>query len=173
MLRNQASTLRLQDVHDLATLAAYNRMQQYHRDGHNKTEYRGHECLRDTAGHHLRIACTVQGNNLEGLDHTRNRSKQTHQRSDCRYHLDEQKSLREIRHLLERRFTELQFDRFGVSPTVTFVGSQYATKRIISACGFALELCLDLAVGRGQCQPAHDRDQQANDTEGNDAVTDD
>ena len=60
MLGNKASTLRLQDIDDLAALATDDRVQQHHRDRDDKSKNCRYECLRDTAGHHLRIACTVK-----------------------------------------------------------------------------------------------------------------
>ncbi len=89
VLGNEPGALRLENIDDLAALATDDRVQQDHRDGNHEAHYRRHQSLRNTTGHHLRVACAVQRNDLEGLDHAGNRTKQPHERRDNRYDFDE------------------------------------------------------------------------------------
>ena len=106
-------------------------MQQNHRNRYHQTQYGGHQRLRNTAGHQLRIARAVERDYLEGFDHTRHRSEQPCERCNNRNHLHKQNSALDFWHFLEHCFVQLELQCFGIHRFVARVSLQDAAKRVV------------------------------------------
>src|SRR5690606_34151807 len=171
--RDDAGALLLQDLNDAAGAAVDDRVQQHGRNGDDQTEHRSHQRLGNTGRHHGRVTRAEQRDRLEGLDHARHRAEQTEQRRDDGDHLDEQDAPLQPRHLLQDRLAELQLERLRIGVRVVLIHPEHAAERIVVPNRVALQLRLHLAAGDAEHDEPLDRDQDADDAEGDDHVADD
>ena len=89
MLGNNAGALLLDHMDHRLGSSVDQGVQERSRYRDTKTQNRGHERFRNTAGHRLRITRTEERDCLERLDHTDYRTEQTGKRCNHRNHLDQ------------------------------------------------------------------------------------
>src|SRR5690606_41863882 len=99
------------------------------RYGHDDAHDRGHERLRDTARHQLRVAGAEQRDLLERDDHPGHGAEKPEQRAHGREDLERAEPRLEPRYLPQYRCLELALARYVAYFRVLFVHAHLATDR--------------------------------------------
>ena len=147
-------------------------MQQHRRDGHQQTQYCGHQGAGDTASHGLGITGTEDGNRLEGNDHTGHRTEQTHQRRHRSNDLEQGQTRLQFGSFLEYTLRHFQLQGLGIHIGAGFVDRQYPPQRIVLVGLVRLELAGYLGADQGQDQHPVNGQQEGKRPHGSNGIAD-
>src|SRR6056297_285657 len=172
-LGDHAGCLLLQNVLDASSAAVDDGMQEHDRDGDHETEHGGHERLRNSARHQLRVAGAEQRDRLKGHDHAGHGAEQAQQGCHHRDQLEKQDAALQGRGLVENRLTELELQRFRVLAPILLAHLEHPAERVAAVELLTLQLRGDLAARQAKRDQSFGGQQQPEQAKADDHVTDD